>query len=333
MGLSIIIPTRNKAPYLYRTLSSLEPQLESGMQVVVVNNGSNDATARVIDQFACRWTTTVTRLSSHSPGRSAARNLGIEAARNPRVLFLDDDCICPPGLLQQHLAPGQVTVGRRREILAMAPMSVVDVGQAQRAMGLPGPTVHPAGEHVSLLEPYELTDTRLLDSLAADFRATAKRDRYLMAADNRPLSWMTAISSHLSVDVDDLHQVGGFDPQFSGWGEEDIEMSYRLHRLSPIRLGSGPPIYHQVHRPASVGNYESWFFNYIRAAEKHDASFAWKVRWKVVLGLLTLEEAEALLSSPDASRIADEYLEFVSTGRGAPSVPAYLAALVKGFVG
>lgn len=91
MKVSIIIPTRNRATLLKKTLTVLASQLKPGDQVIVVDNNSQDKTARTVKKFRTHFP--MVFLKSLQLGPSAARNLGFQHAKNEIIVFLDDDCI------------------------------------------------------------------------------------------------------------------------------------------------------------------------------------------------------------------------------------------------
>jgi peptidoglycan/xylan/chitin deacetylase (PgdA/CDA1 family)/GT2 family glycosyltransferase len=94
--ISVIIPARNAASTIERTLRSIVDQTFSGWEVVVVDDGSIDQTADVLR----RWSQQDKRFSlvqQAQRGVSAARNAGFEASAGRWVLFLDADDVVEPG--------------------------------------------------------------------------------------------------------------------------------------------------------------------------------------------------------------------------------------------
>lgn len=102
--LSVVLPTRDRAPVLRRTLDALV-RLESpegGWHLVVVDNGSVDATAGVLVEYRRRLPLTTVR--EPQPGKSAALNAAIPALRGDLVVMLDDDIEPEPDWLLRHRA-------------------------------------------------------------------------------------------------------------------------------------------------------------------------------------------------------------------------------------
>jgi GT2 family glycosyltransferase/peptidoglycan/xylan/chitin deacetylase (PgdA/CDA1 family) len=102
--ISVIIPTYNRRHVLKRTLPGVLAQdfPPQEYEVIVVIDGSTDGTAELLRDLKPKCSIRV--LESHHLGAGAARNVGIRAAVGELVLFLDDDLITTPTLLQQHCA-------------------------------------------------------------------------------------------------------------------------------------------------------------------------------------------------------------------------------------
>lgn len=89
---SVVVPVRNGAPLLDAQLGSLARQSFTGdWEIVVVDNGSTDATPDLL----ARWVERMPRLrvasSPASPNASRARNAAVGAARGTLLAFCDAD--------------------------------------------------------------------------------------------------------------------------------------------------------------------------------------------------------------------------------------------------
>jgi len=101
--ISVVIPTHERAALLERSLESFAVQTlpSSAYEVVVVDDGSEDATADVCARLAEDLPIRYFRIEK--AGTSAAKNLGLFASRAPLVLFFDDDDMADLGLLEAHV--------------------------------------------------------------------------------------------------------------------------------------------------------------------------------------------------------------------------------------
>ncbi len=102
--LSVIVPTHNRRELLRRCLDSLAAQTAAAdsFEVIVAADGSNDATAEMVESLRVPFALRVLRLEQ--AGKSAAVNAAIEVALGSACLFLDDDVIASPQLVAEHLA-------------------------------------------------------------------------------------------------------------------------------------------------------------------------------------------------------------------------------------
>jgi glycosyltransferase involved in cell wall biosynthesis len=94
---SVIIPAYNVAAYVADTLRSVFAQTRDDYEVVVVNDGSTDATERAIEPFRHR----LTYIRQRNAGPSAARNHGLGHARGRFVALLDGDDLWEPAYLEK----------------------------------------------------------------------------------------------------------------------------------------------------------------------------------------------------------------------------------------
>jgi glycosyltransferase involved in cell wall biosynthesis len=101
-SISIIIPAFNAASYIAETLNSVLAQTFADLEVIVVDDGSSDHTAKIVEQIA-RTDKRVILLSQLNAGVAAARNAGIKVAQGEWLAFLDADDIWYPEKLDRQL--------------------------------------------------------------------------------------------------------------------------------------------------------------------------------------------------------------------------------------
>lgn len=89
-SVSIIVPTYNRAHLLPRCLDSLLDQSDPDLEIIVVDDGSTDDTAQVLQRYSSR-DSRVRTVSQDNEGGCAARNAGVDAATSPWITFLDSD--------------------------------------------------------------------------------------------------------------------------------------------------------------------------------------------------------------------------------------------------
>ena len=90
--ISVIIPAYNVALYIGNTLKSLFSQITDDIEIIVVDDGSNDDTADFVESmFAAQGMTDHKLIRQTNRGVSAARNAGLDPAVGVYVFFLDGD--------------------------------------------------------------------------------------------------------------------------------------------------------------------------------------------------------------------------------------------------
>lgn len=91
---SLIICTRNRCEQLGWCLDRLVAVVAPSelREIVVVDNGSSDATPDVVAHFAAKVPETLLYVHENKPGLGRARNSGIRASSGNLLLFSDDDC-------------------------------------------------------------------------------------------------------------------------------------------------------------------------------------------------------------------------------------------------
>lgn len=88
--ISIIIPIYNVEKYLKRCLDSVEKQIYTNLEIILINDGSTDSSLTIAKEYAKR-DGRIKIFSEKNCGLSAARNLGLKHATGKYITFIDSD--------------------------------------------------------------------------------------------------------------------------------------------------------------------------------------------------------------------------------------------------
>lgn len=97
---SVIIPVYNGEAFIERAINSVLDQTLTPLEVIVVNDGSKDATAEKLMNFGNK----ITVITIPNGGVSNARNVGIKASTGDLIAFLDADDVWYQEKLKVELA-------------------------------------------------------------------------------------------------------------------------------------------------------------------------------------------------------------------------------------
>lgn len=95
---SVIVPAYNEEKVLADTVRSLRGSYYRNLEIVIVNDGSQDGTAAVAKRLAGRYKH-VRAFNKRNAGKAAALNHGIRRARGEIIIGIDADTIFPPSTL------------------------------------------------------------------------------------------------------------------------------------------------------------------------------------------------------------------------------------------
>jgi glycosyltransferase involved in cell wall biosynthesis len=133
---SVVVPTHNRRDLLAVTLRTVLWQRDVDMEVLVVDDGSTDGTARTVGALGDPRVRLVRHQTTR--GLSAARNSGIRAATGEWLAFVDDDDLWAPDKLARQLTAavdqgrwwayaGSVTIDGNGRVLGGSPPPPPDV--------------------------------------------------------------------------------------------------------------------------------------------------------------------------------------------------------------
>lgn len=97
---TVIVPTFNRANYINECIDSLLAQTAPALEVIVVDDGSDDDTAARLKVYGDR----VRYVSKSNGGKPSAVNTGLALARGEWIWIFDDDDVALPDAIEQRLA-------------------------------------------------------------------------------------------------------------------------------------------------------------------------------------------------------------------------------------
>ncbi|GAA1352915.1 glycosyltransferase [Streptomyces beijiangensis] len=105
---SVVVPAYNERECIANTVRSLAAS-DHMIEIIVVDDGSNDGTADIVDQLRLPYVRVVRQ---HNAGKPAALNNGIAHARYDLVVMMDGDTVFEPSTVRELVQPfGDPTVG------------------------------------------------------------------------------------------------------------------------------------------------------------------------------------------------------------------------------
>lgn len=196
--LSVIIPTYNRKEILDKCLEALFKQTcsNSNFEIIVIDDGSHDGTDNIVKAALERSPVEVKFFKQENKGPAAARNAGIKSARGEIVLFIGDDIIASPTLLEEHLNRHRENPDDRVAVLGYVTWSP-DLG----------------------ITPF----MRWLENGGPQFS-------YHKLQHNSEVPWGCFWTCNISVKKRFLIENGLFDEEFPSAAYEDSELGYRLHK-------------------------------------------------------------------------------------------------------
>ena len=97
---SVIIPVYNVRPYLCEALDSVLGQTYQNLEILVIDDGSDDGSERICDEYG-KKDSRITVIHQENRGLSTARNVGLNRVTGEYVAFLDPDDAFHPDMIRR----------------------------------------------------------------------------------------------------------------------------------------------------------------------------------------------------------------------------------------
>jgi glycosyltransferase involved in cell wall biosynthesis len=210
MFFSVIIPTYNRAEILQECLDALYRQSVGKVdyEVIVVDDGSTDNTNEVVAAFK-KKNKNLTYLKQKNQGQGVARNLGVSKAKGDVVVLIGDDIIPTHDFLYEHQKFHYLYPEVNSAVLGFTAW-------------------HPRLKINRFME-WMVNGSTVLGKFGGHQFAYEKLHGKLLADYN------FFYTSNISIKTKLLKKFP-FDPKFSGYGWEDIELGYRLEKEAGLKL-------------------------------------------------------------------------------------------------
>lgn len=98
---SVIIPVYQVENYLERAVDSVLGQTLENIEIILVDDGSEDLSGQICDMYAEKYPEKVKVIHKENDGLGMARNTGIEAASGEYIAFLDSDDTAEPQMYEE----------------------------------------------------------------------------------------------------------------------------------------------------------------------------------------------------------------------------------------
>jgi glycosyltransferase involved in cell wall biosynthesis len=200
--ITVIIPTYNRRKQLEKCLEALSQQTlaQDAFEVIVVNDGSTDDTRKFLDEAETQIDN-LSALHQENAGQGNARNYALTRARGQIILFIGDDIYGAKDFLETH---AEFHKRNPEPTFACLGLTLWD----------PNQSINPYMEWLVKGGP-QFAYHKLKKGDEAEF-------------------WFF-YTSNISMKAKPLH-MQSFDPDFKGYGWEDIELGYRLQKEEGMRL-------------------------------------------------------------------------------------------------
>lgn len=199
-GFSIVVPTFQRRDVVCDALRAIARISYAGpVEVIIVVDGSTDGTAAALEQVACPFPTRI--IVQPNAGAARARNHGASVASGEILLFLDDDMICEPDIVEQH---------------------AMDYAEGSDAV----------------LGDIPL-DSAAAPGFLSEGVGDWARERSQRLAAGGALTLFDLLTGQLSIRRTVFDEIGGFDGRFTmggSFGNEDLDLGTRLLEQYKVRF-------------------------------------------------------------------------------------------------
>jgi predicted adenylyl cyclase CyaB len=223
--ISVVIPTYNSAKTLIYTINSIINQSLNQeewklLEVIVVDDGSNDNTAEIITRmhvpFLLRY------IHQNNIGRASARNLGANFAKGDVLIFLDSDVVLERHFIREHAVRHNLL----DNIVLISFKENVDILDKRISNFVDKPNIKKDFRFKKEVKPEWLRMHRHVRNIEVRKVKIIEETNNLKSFGNDKVIGVWDLPSMVVTNAVSLKRnyfdtIGGFNLQFQGWGMED----------------------------------------------------------------------------------------------------------------
>lgn len=245
MKASIVIPSYNAKERLYLNLMALNQQSYEGddVEVIIVDNGSTDATYEMANNFPLKYPKRVLRIEKNQ-GIAFGRNTGIRVAKGDILIFHDSDMLAANDFVEKHLKAHEnkdsIVCGISWKRMytffydKFAPEQMEAIQQVYKDRDN-APDLFMLADKQQLIPDLQINETHYEDyvfDLDVDFVKGLKSilTEYGPDLAGYSLPWRFFITNNLSVARNKVLEVGLLDEGIQRYGFEDYDLGIRLYK-------------------------------------------------------------------------------------------------------
>lgn len=232
VNISVLIPTYHRPNDLQSCLDSLLQQALKPLEVIIIDNGSDDITEKLIrtlyEDFAGQQIELRYVQNNSLNSLTVARNLGFRESRGNIILFLDDDVILDPSYIQE--------IAR---VYQTHPHALGVQGYIDAEPSRPFPEFF---YKLFFWGRREARHCRVMPSVSATFPKNLDEITHCQCLSGANHSWRRSVLDEFQYDENLVKYSDG----------EDLELSYRVYKKYPGALFI-TPFANLVHRSSPEG--------------------------------------------------------------------------------
>jgi GT2 family glycosyltransferase len=248
-SVSVIVTTYNKSDELRLTVASLEEQLTQPDEVVIADDGSNVEHVEAIEKIITESSLNIIHAWQPDKGfrLAASRNNGVRRSSEDYLIFIDGDVVLLPEAIDQHLQISKSNCWVNAHAVSLNEQETQQVTLEQirdRKLHELWPDSNDPRHGKQIYE-------------AKRFKRLSMQSRFL-PFENR-FRKLNLIGLHFSLPREACEKVNGFDENYEGWGQEDLDFGLRMllagYRARTVR--DTARAFHLYHQQA-VAAAENW---------------------------------------------------------------------------